>query len=245
MQFQRPEWHDSLPSTNSWVMERLQRGDSVPNGHVVAAREQTAGRGRRGRLWAAAPGRDLTFSAVIRTSAPPLQALSVPMAAALGVFGTLTDYDLSPRTKWPNDVLVGGAKICGILAERSGDALVVGIGVNVNMSASVAASIDRPVTSIHMETGAHYDVGAVLDHVLEHLARWVTVWEGGGFAALRADWIRRCAYLHQHVSVGDDQRQATGRLVGFGESGQALLAQADDTVIEAWAGDLVRPWSQI
>ena len=237
MQFQRPQWHDELPSTNTTLADWLREGRELPDGFVLAARAQTAGRGRYERRWLVQPGRNLTFSMLLRSKVPPLQLLSLPMAAALGVAAYLEENGIAAQTKWPNDVLVGGRKICGILAERNED-VVLGIGLNVNMDADAAAAIDRPATSLRIETDRERAVEDVLDELLVHLQTWVGRWEQGGFAALREAWEFRCANIGQYVEVSEDADRRTGVVLGFGAAGQLLLREDDGTQAEVWAGDV-------
>ena len=237
MQFQRPQWHDELPSTNTTLADWLREGRELPDGFVLAARAQTAGRGRYERRWLVQPGRNLTFSMLLRSKVPPLQLLSLPMAAALGVAAYLEENGIAAQTKWPNDVLVGGRKICGILAERNED-VVLGIGLNVNMDADAAAAIDRPATSLRIEMDRERAVEDVLDELLVHLQTWIGRWEQGGFAALREAWEFRCANIGQYVEVSEDADRRTGVVLGFGAAGQLLLREDDGTQAEVWAGDV-------
>ena len=237
MNFPTPQWHDELPSTNTTLAEWSREGRNLPDGYVLAARAQTAGRGRYQRRWLARPGRNLTFSTLLRCQAPQMQLLSLPMAAALGVAAYLEANGLVAQTKWPNDVLVDGRKICGILAER-GEGVVLGMGLNVNMDADEAAAIDRPATSMRIETGREYAVEAVLDELLHHLAVWIGRWQAGGFAALREAWGVRCANIGEYVEVGEGADRRTGVVLGFGEAGQLLLREDDGTRGEVWTGDV-------
>lgn len=233
MRFQKPQWHDELPSTNTTLVEWLHTGRNLPDGFVLAARSQTAGRGRYERQWLARPGRNLTFSALLRVDASPLQFLSLPQAAALGVVAYLEEKGLAAQTKWPNDVLVGNRKICGILAERC-KGFVLGIGLNVNMDADEAKAIDQPATSLRIETGTEHSVERALDELLGHLQEWIGHWEKGGFAALSAAWASHCANLGQYVAVGGH----TGVVLGFGSAGQLLLREDDGTRREVWTGEV-------
>jgi BirA family transcriptional regulator, biotin operon repressor / biotin---[acetyl-CoA-carboxylase] ligase len=241
MRCRDPEWHEVLASTNVWLVARLRAGEALASGYVVAARQQTAGRGRQGRGWVSGPGDDLTFSVVVPAAGEPRSALSAPMAAVLGVAAAVERVcGLEPRVKWPNDLLLDGRKLCGVLGERVGEALVVGIGLNVNMPAALAARIDRPATSLSIATGRRYELSRVFEQVSAGLDEWLTRWEEGGFAAIRASWTRRCAFLGDGVWVRVGARPVHGRLTGFGEHGQALLAQADGKLLEVWAGELSR-----
>ena len=130
-----------------------------------------------------------------------MQFLSLPQAAALGVVAYLEENGLAAQTKWPNDVLVDGRKICGILAEPC-NGVVLGIGLNVNMDADEAAAIGQPATSLRIETGTERDIVRALDELLAHLQVWIGRWEKGGFAALSVAWESHCANLGQYVAVG-------------------------------------------
>lgn len=244
MTFLSPEWRDRVRSTNTCLLQRLSNGDVLPSGYVLAAREQTAGRGRYRRHWIARANENLTFSFLLITKAAFPQLASLPIALALGVADMLEIHGIDAQTKWPNDVLVNGAKICGVLLERSdqkhpdGAAIVIGIGLNVNMDATAAARIDRPVTSTRLETGRECDLETALAQVLSTIAPWIDRWKRGGFAALRTAWERRCVYLGERISVGEGEDAKTGTLEGFGDHGQLLLRATSGRRHEIWAGDV-------
>ncbi len=259
MKFLQPEWCAGLPSTNAAVLERFGRGHA-PDGYVLAAREQTAGRGRFDRQWVSAAGRDLAFSCLIRC-VDSGHLTSLPMAAALAVADLLEQIGLEGRTKWPNDVLVGGRKICGILAElppkrnvRESPGtppsrvdmetqtldlpVVLGVGLNVNMGAEMAASIDRPVTSILLATGEERPVESVLQPLLSKLEYWCSRWRQGGFATLKSTWCSRCEGLDSKVEIRDEGSAIRGVMEGFGDRGQLCLRLPDGRLTEIWSGDL-------
>ena len=179
MRFHKPEWHDRISSTNTVLMERVRSGKDVPSGWVLAAREQTAGRGRYDRTWVGQMGKNLTFSFLLLTRAEFPRLSSLPMAVALATASALEAFEIDAQVKWPNDVLVGGGKICGILSEwcdlphPEGNRVVVGVGLNVNMEGNEAALFERPATSMRIETGRMYEVEAVLTQVLEMLPGWL------------------------------------------------------------------------
>ncbi len=242
--FQPPVWYENLPSTNGWLVDRVHDGVSPGHGAVVAARVQSAGRGRRGRAWQSAAG-NLACSFLYARPLPPDRVATLSLAAALGVADLLCDLGLDARTKWPNDVLVGGRKIAGILAEgvenvEERPEYVVGIGLNVNLGAAALERIDRPATSVALETGARHDVPPLLDSLLVRLARRLSQWEAGGFAALRADWMARCVWIGERVIVREGALDHEGVLEGFGEGGQLVLRLQGDKREELWSGDLLR-----
>ena len=244
MNFLSPKWHDQLASTNTTLLDRLGSEDLPPSGFVLAAREQTAGRGRYQRNWVAQAHQNLTFSFLLVTQTEFPHLASLPMAIALGVSDALKAHDIESQTKWPNDILINTAKICGMLLERSekkhpdGTAIVIGIGLNVNMDATTAVLIERPATSMYLETGREYNLENVLTQILTSTAPWIDRWENEGFAALRTTWEQRCVYIGKQISVGEGKDIKTGVLTGFGDHGQLLLRSDSGQQQEIWAGDV-------
>ena len=112
------EWHDRLTSTNVALRERFLEDADLAGGLIIAAHEQTAGRGRQDRRWLGSPGKNLCFSLLVRSRAEPMALPSLTMATALAVTDMLVANKIPAAPKWPNDVLVDGRKICGILSER-------------------------------------------------------------------------------------------------------------------------------
>lgn len=245
--FRQVEWHETLPSTNAYLANRLGQKPELESGTLVAARCQTTGRGRHSRAWVSCPGRDLSFSFLVRTEAPAEWVPALPMAVALGVADALERFGVAARVKWPNDVLVNGRKICGLLSEYVPEAsaerrtAVVGVGVNVNMSGDEAADIDRPATSILAETDAEADVDTVLDAVLDALPAWLDRWQAAGFAGFRDAWIARTEGLGQPVTVTEGTTQKHGVLRGFGEFGELILEDAAGHTRTILLGDVVVP----
>lgn len=242
--FLPPEWHDTLPSTNTELLERLRRGLSVPSGSVIAARIQTAGRGRQQRRWVAVPGRNLTFSFVWSR---PVEASFLPsfaQALSVGIARYLESEGVRPTIKWPNDVQAGGRKVAGILCERAaGDAdapfvIVAGIGLNVNMTGEDAAAIDQPATSLLLETGRERDVTRVLDELLRHLERPLMAWANGGFGGIRDMYESYAPAPGTEIRVRDGASHVAGRLEGFTEHGALRLRREDGRVQVFYSGDV-------
>ena len=222
-------WHETLPSTNAHLRALFEANPALPCGTAAAARVQTAGRGRYSRTWTALPGRDLAFSFLWRGIADPANLPSLLMAAALGVTAALTQFRVAARVKWPNDVWAGRNKVCGILAELlptapgQEQAVIAGIGVNVNMDKQTAAQIDRPATSIFIETGQEHPVDAVLDATLQAMLPRIQQWEEGGFEGLRQEWERHALFLGLPITVEDSGKRKSGVLTGFDTHGGLRL----------------------
>lgn len=228
--------HERLPSTNTYLKERIARGETAPEGFVVTAREQTQGRGRQGRRWISGAGENLAFSIWLPGKRELKASLSAAMAAALGVSDALRAAEVPASVKWPNDVQVGPKKICGILSECVPTGLIVGVGLNVNLREG--CGIDRPVTSMRIETGRRFDLDTVLRDVLACLAVRLEDWKAGGFFAIRREWEARADGLGRRVSVRDGTASRTGVLEGFGSYGELLLRGDDDRMSTLWAGEI-------
>ncbi len=212
----------------------MERG--LPSGTAVAAREQTQGRGRRDREWVSATGENLTFSILLRGKYEPRYLPSASMAAAVAVAELLEAQGLTPALKWPNDVLVNGKKICGILSEKISCGVIIGIGLNINMQR--ADHIDQPATSILIETGKRRDVDELLGKLLKHLSVRLDEWAHGGFSKVRKNWESKVPSIGKSVTVRDGGAMRTGILEGFGNDGELLLRDETGAVSAIWAGDL-------
>ncbi len=232
------EWFDKLASTNATMRENFRQNPTLPSGSIIAAREQTAGRGRQDRPWLTTPHSNLCFSLFVRTDAELISIPSLTMATCLAVNDLLQGMGLRSAPKWPNDVLVGPRKICGILSERiEPDGIIVGIGFNVNMTTEEAEAIDRPATSILIESGTAAELSKALEALLPHLDYWIGEWESGGFSRLRDRWTAQAGPIGKALTVHDGDLKKTGTLAGFGDHGELLL-KTKNGLETIWSGDL-------
>ena len=242
MKFQ-VEWFDKLASTNAALRDRLLHGPGIKSGHIIAAHEQTSGRGRQDRKWFSAPDQNLCFSLFVQTDAELMAVPSLTMAAALAVTEMLNTKRIAAAPKWPNDVLVADKKICGILSERieqpaaAQTGIIVGIGLNVNMTNDEAATIDRPATSILIETNQANELSKTLSDLFQPLAYWISEWETGGFPTLRETWAQKAGPLGKPLTVHDGDITKSGTLAGFGNHGELLL-QTGNGIETIWSGDV-------
>lgn len=232
---------DSLPSTNTWAMQHL---DSLVHGDVVIVDVQTAGRGRRNRSWMSESGDGLTFSLIIDYPQKSDRIGLTGIAAALGVADCLSSTGLDPRLKWPNDVMLAGRKVCGILCEsRSGvKKAVIGVGMNVNQSAAALERmvLEHPATSLLAETGTARDPRSMLALLLPCIHKAVTLLYEGDSHRLperwrQYDWLTSC-----RVSVTDGSDTVIGAYLGVDEQGRLLLQTADGGEQRYWTGDVNR-----
>lgn len=244
------EWFDRLASTNLAMRESFISGAALQNGRIIAAREQTAGRGRQDRRWQSPADRNLCFSLFIETNAALTEVPSLTMATALAINDHLRSLGIRSAPKWPNDVLVGERKICGILSERvdrgipaagsippPATGIIVGIGLNVNMTTEEASAIDRPATSILIESGHAADISATLNALLQPLEYWIGEWEKGGFGTIRDRWMEKAGPAGRPLTVHDGDLRKSGTLAGFGDHGELLL-QTEQGLETIWSGDV-------
>lgn len=171
----------------------------APHLALVTADFQTRGRGRRGRVWEATPGESALMSFILRSPVALADAWQLGFVAALSVADALkNDFGLEPRLKWPNDVLVDGNKVAGVLVEivsaSSAGTAIVGIGLNVNQSKfSDGESFLHPPTSLRLATGQEWGVESVIQSIASVLAGRVTEWEAQGFAPVLTAWRQTLA----------------------------------------------------
>ncbi|MBX6320690.1 MAG: biotin--[acetyl-CoA-carboxylase] ligase [Rhodospirillaceae bacterium] len=232
-----------IDSTNEEARRRALAG--AREGTLVWALEQTAGRGRRGRAWQSPPG-NLYMSLLLRPGCPLETAAQWSFVAAVALGEALAGV-LPPgpaiRFKWPNDVLIDGAKVSGILMETSGGAatvewLVVGIGVNV---LSAPAEAPYPATSLVRAGAAAASVPAVLERLAGALLAWRERWLSQGFAVVRAQWLRFAQGLGHAVEVRLPGETLCGRFAALEEGGALALELPGGGVRRITAGEVFFP----
>lgn len=231
-------WHrievvESTGSTNADLAARATDDDIV--GTVRITTDQTAGRGRRTRVWSAPAGAQIAISAVVAVgdNADRLGWLSLAtgIAAATGIEKAT---GLRPVLKWPNDVLIGERKTAGILAEYVNGHAVVGIGINTNMSES-----DLPVptaTSLQVATGAPVDAAAV---AIEYLRALAAVGWPDGIDDLARQYRQRCDTIGRAVRLELPDGEVTGTARDVDREGRIVIEAADGRTVTAAAGDVV------
>ncbi|MGA9867541.1 MAG: biotin--[acetyl-CoA-carboxylase] ligase [Acetobacteraceae bacterium] len=178
--------YESLGSTSDEAFRLAREG--AAHATVVTAGEQTAGRGRVGRSWDSPVG-NLYLSVLLRLDLAPGRIAELSFVAALAVAETVDAFVTGRASlKWPNDVLIDGAKVAGILVEQADGVAVIGIGVNV---AHCPSGLAYPVTSLVASRAPLVDVPLVRATLLTALSRRLDAWRSHGFATIRADWLAR------------------------------------------------------
>lgn len=211
---------------------------------LLIARSQTAGRGRAGRSWLSSPGKSLTFSLAWKFHQPVHALMGLPLAVGVAIADALEMFNVTVRLKWPNDVLVEGRKLAGILIESASagrtphDAswAVIGIGINMAVTESMTAEIGRPVASIPWL--AELDQDILMANLLSSLAETLVKFEHEGLAAFTQRWNALHAYAGSAVTIVDNGSLLhEGVAIGIDDTGRFLL---DTTAgrIAIMAGDV-------
>ena len=225
---------DRIDSTNLEARRLAEHGECGPL--WLWADEQTGGRGRLGRHWVSEPG-NLYATFLFPISEGPQAAAQVSFVAALAVHDMVMRLrpQLSPRIKWPNDVLIGGAKFCGVLPEVVGQSptrIAIGCGVNI---AHAPEGTPYPVTAL----GHDISVENVLRELDRTLAQRLTLWdEGRGFAAIRDAWGTRALGIGGQVAAAAGTKQVTGTFRGLAADGALLLEEPGGSLIPIHAGEV-------
>ncbi|MSP51665.1 MAG: biotin--[acetyl-CoA-carboxylase] ligase [Alphaproteobacteria bacterium] len=216
---------DAIGSTNEEAKRRAKAGAAA--GVLVTARCQTAGRGRQGRSWISGEG-NLLASFVLRPDCQPAVAAQLSFVAALAVAETVEAYigeSTEVRCKWPNDVLVGGKKIAGILLEsepgHEGLAFVV-IGIGINL-VDHPKNVSYAATDLAAAGAGRVEAESFLIWLCARLHAWLTVWRRDGFASVRGAWIDRAAGLGSVISVTLPREVVRGRFLTLDDVGALVL----------------------
>jgi BirA family transcriptional regulator, biotin operon repressor / biotin---[acetyl-CoA-carboxylase] ligase len=234
---------DSLPSTNTEAARQAARG--APEGVCVVAREQTRGRGRQDRLWVSPADAGLYFSVVLRPAG--LAAVYWPLltlAAAVGVHDALVETcGLETDIKWPNDIMGGGGKLCGILAEtietETGRAIILGIGINLDDGA-FPPELKGVAVSVSSLTGRTPDAEQLLESLVRAVGRrYSMLQEAGGPAETVGAWTKRSSYAYgRPVRVALAAETFTGRTRGLEPDGALRVETEQGEIRIVRAGDV-------
>ncbi len=231
---------DTVDSTNDEAKRLAAAG--AADGTVVWARRQTAGRGRRGRRWVSEEG-NLYCSVLVRPEYPASEAAQATFVAAIAAADAVAAAlppDAYVTCKWPNDVLVEGRKVAGILLESAaaaGEALdwqVVGLGINL---AHFPADAEFPATSLHAEGAPDATEPDLLESFCSRFQAWRVTWRRVGFAAVRRAWLGRAHGLGQPVTVRLERETLGGVFAALDEGG-ALVLRQDGGERRITAGDV-------
>lgn len=223
-------FYESIASTNDELM-RMANDEAAPHGMVLLADVQTAGKGRHGRVWSAAKGKDLLMSVLLRPECMPAEeawVISMSMAVSVAEAIERMAPSIATTLKWPNDVLVGGRKLAGMLIEsRVGSGglkhVIAGLGINVNSTPEdFPPELRDTATSMLMETGAEIDRFALAASVLDYLD-----WKLG--TDIRKRYVKRCQTIGARVKIETGSGTVEGTALGIDALGRLVLKSKSGT----------------
>lgn len=220
-------YYDVTDSTNARAKQLAEEGH--PNGTLAVAEKQEAGRGRRGRSWEAPAGSGIYMTLVLKPEIDPNNASMITLVAALAVAGAITKCTGKPAgIKWPNDIVMNGKKVCGILTEMSAqfdyvNHIVVGIGINVH-NENFPKEIEQMATSIYLETGEHVNRAALIEEVLEQFERYYAVYlETEDLSGLVREYNASLVNMQKNVRVLDPKEPFEGKAMGITDRGELIV----------------------
>jgi len=230
-------------STNEWAKHLAKLGAN--EGTITIADVQKSGRGRLGRKWISPQG-GLWFSVIFRPKLTAKEATKLVFVAGLAVAETLIElYDLPVETKWPNDVLIHGRKVCGLLCEASTsgnsvDFVVVGLGLNANVRVreDLPKKLRETATSLEDELGRKVELEKLFHCLIQKLEMIYSLFLAKGFLPILGRWKKCAAFLGQKIVVTNSAEKLVGLAVNIDEEGMLFLKTEDGTIHKVLVGDV-------
>ncbi len=235
-------FRDTVESTNTLARELAEMGE--PEITVVWAEAQTQGRGRQGRKWFSEPHQNILMSLILRPKIPPERVFLNIMALSLaGILAIESIAQLKPRLKWPNDILLNGKKIGGILTEYSLkknqiDYVISGIGLNVNWSPP-EPDLVYPASSLFSETKKRFSREKLAIKILKNFEILYELIRAKRFQDLRQKWEKKLDLFGKRVTVSTDGRELTGMPLAIRDDGSLLLKTDTGQELIIRSGDIV------
>lgn len=235
-------YYEEIGSTNDEAFRLGVKG--APEGTVLIANSQSAGKGRMQRVWHSPAGASIYTSIILRPQFEPARAPQISITAGVAVAETLNPLcEGRAELKWPNDVLVGGKKVCGILAQMkmSGaaiDFVVAGIGINVNIGhEQFPKDIQRIATSLAIEAGHEISRLDLIIRLYENLTKWYKSLLNDGFEPVRETWLGLAPMMGRAVEVRFRDEVVSGEAVGLDDDGSLILQTNANNQLRVSAGD--------
>ncbi len=225
-----------VESTNIIASKFLDR--ELEGGILIVAEEQTRGKGRKGKVWYSSEGKSLTFTVILSVKNNEGHVAEITPLFAITIVSVLEQMGIEDvRIKWPNDIMVDGKKLCGILAETKGSRVIVGVGINVNEEKSDLSVVDIPSTSLRIELGKVLDRGKVLVGLLIALDNNFKIWSKKHLGAFKEEIEKRLMYLGEEVRVINGREIVRGRILGITDEGWLRLDVSGKEIVVT-SGDL-------
>lgn len=233
----------SVDSTNNKCQELAKNG--APHGTLVVAEEQVGGKGRLGRVWFSPKGKNINMSFILRPNLEIHRCPQLTLLSAVSIVEVVREqYGIDASIKWPNDVLIKGKKICGILTELNAEAdrinwVVVGIGINVNLEEKdFPPEVLEVATSLLMEKGEPLLRVPLIQQVLKRFEELYELYVAEGFKPIKDRWERQAITIGKKVTIRTLQGTFDGIAEGINESGVLLVRKEDGTLQQVYSADV-------
>lgn len=237
------QYLESTDSTQKVAHQLAQEG--CPDGTLVIAEEQTNGRGRLARNWHSPKYTGIWMSLVLRPKLPPAKAPQFTLIAAVAVARAIEDIcEISPDIKWPNDLLLNGKKITGILTELQADsdkinAIIMGIGMNVNQKEQdFPKELHNIATSLAIETGKEISRSELVKRILENLEKYYLLYLEKGFAPLKLLWESYAVSLGKEIIARTISGNISGKALGITEEGVLKIEDQNGQIHKIYSADI-------
>ena len=231
-----------IDSTNQYAKRIAEEG--APDGTLIIADEQTAGKGRSGRTWVTPPAEAIAFTLLLRPKLSPDRISMVTLVMGLAVTNAVNSlYGVSAGIKWPNDVVIKGRKLCGILTEMSAEVrqvnyIVIGVGINANLT-SFPEEIREIATSLRLELSRDINRAELIARVMAEFERLYAEFEAqGDLGAVMQEYNELCLNAGSKVRVLDPNGEYTGTSRGINSMGELLVETEDGQMQEVYAGEV-------
>ncbi|AMA73542.1 biotin--[acetyl-CoA-carboxylase] ligase [Aneurinibacillus thermoaerophilus] len=240
---QKIYYYPSIDSTQNKCQELAKEG--APEGTLVVADQQTEGKGRLGRVWHSPPGANISMSLLLRPALELQKCPQLTLLTAVAVVETLHEFcGISAQIKWPNDILINGKKVCGILTELNAESdrihsLIVGIGLNVNtLPEHFPEDVHGIATSLRIEKGEPLRRVPLLQQILTRLEELYDLYLAKGFAPVKKRWETYAVTIGKKVTIRTLQGSLSGYAEGIDESGVLLVRREDGSVTKVYSADV-------
>lgn len=234
-----------FPETDSTNTQAKRLGDEgASHGTLVVAEQQTGGKGRRGRSWASPAGSSIYMSILLRPGLMPNQAPMLTLVMAQSVAEAVRiQTGEEARIKWPNDIVINGKKVCGILTEMSTEIqwinhVVIGVGINVNTE-NFPEELAETATSLYLENGKRQQRSLLIAEVLKQFERYYDLFiNAGNLSAMQEQYNKLLVNCGREVKVLEPGHEFTGQAVGINETGELLVRTEDGKIRQIYAGEV-------
>ncbi len=235
-------YYDEIGSTNDEAFRLGLAG--APEGTALIANSQSAGKGRMQRVWHSPAGSNIYTSIILRPKIEPAKVSQISILAGVALAEALEKYCPDRiKLKWPNDILINGKKVCGILSQAKitvseVDFIVLGIGINVNINYNqFPQEIRNLATSLAMETGKEISRQELIISLYENLAKWYKKLLKEGFGGIKEKWKNLSPMIGQTVEVMFREEAVSGKAIGLDDDGSLILLAAGNKKVKISAGD--------